>query len=130
MGNYSVQKVRIRLSDEIAGLDPISEIDNEELAWIDSTGFDANSSGAQPLSDFYAADYTDWQEDDKWFPAETGVNSVQKMIKHYQRIIADGEDPMGRQLDVIKSKLAVLTSVEKILKIAADDDVYFCLAVS
>jgi hypothetical protein len=130
MSNYRVEKVRIRLSEEIKGLDPNSGIDTEELAWIDSTGIDANSSGARPLSDFYAADYPDWQEDDKWFPAQAGINSVRKLIKHYQRTIADGEDPMGRHLDVIKSKLSVLISVERILQIAANEEVYFCLAVS
>ena len=130
MSNYRVESVRIKLSEEIAGLDPNFGIDNEELAWLDSTGIDTNSSGAQPLSDFYAADYPDWKEDDKWFPADAGVTAVQQLIKHYQRIIADGEDPMGRKLDMIQSKLDLLTSIGRILKTAADQDVYFCLAVS
>lgn len=128
MSNHRVETVHIRLSEDVPELDPNSGIDNTELAWVDSAGIDANSSGAQPLSDFYVADYPDWQEE-KWFPAVEGLQSVQKLIGYYRRIVANREDPMGRTLDVIESKLAVLSNVEQVLKIAADGDIYFCLAV-
>ena len=130
MTNYRVERARIRLSGPVDGLDPDENIDAEELCWIDQTGMDANACGATPLSEFYAADYLDWQEDDKWIPAREGLEAFSKLLKHYERIIADGDDPLRRNMSVIQDKIDMLKNVLRVMEAATNADVFFCLAVS
>ena len=129
MTDYRVERARLRLSDTIHR-DPNVNIDTAELCWIDPSGIDANSSGLRPLSDFYAADYRGWQEEDKWFTAEEGLTTVRGLLKHYRRILDDGVDPIGREMSVIEGNVSVLEEVEEVLSAADDAGAYFCIAVS
>ena len=130
MSDYRVEKARIRLSESINDVDPNENIDSAELCWVDASGMDANSCGAQPLSDFYAAAYPDWQEDDKWFPPNDGIESVTKLLSHYQQIIDDQNDPLGREISVIQDKIDILENVLQVLTTAKESNAYFCFAVS
>jgi hypothetical protein len=67
MANFRVERARHRLFDAIDGVDLNANIDAEEFCWIDPTSIDANTCGVTPLSEFYAADFQGWREDDKCF---------------------------------------------------------------
>lgn len=130
MGNFSVERARLRLSDSIDGLDPNANIDAAELCWIDPTNIDANTCRVTPIAGFYADAFRGRQDDDKWFPAAEGLTTVRKLLAHYRRIIKDGADPLGRKLPVIEKKIAILAEVEAVLNVADQSGIYFCIAVS
>lgn len=127
--DYRVERARIRLSDD-TGVDPNARIDTAELCWIDSSGIDANSCGATPLPEFYAADFRGWQEDGEWFPAQEGLQTVRKLLAHYRRILQENADPLGRKMSVIEEKVAILEEVAIVLTAAEEAGSHFCIAVS
>jgi hypothetical protein len=129
MADHRVERARIRLSDDI-GMDPNARIDTAEFCWIDPSGIDANSCGARPLPEFYAADFPGWREDDKWFPSQEGLNTVRKLLNYYKRILEKNVDPLGRQMAVIEEKIGLLDEVENVLAAAEEAGAHFCIAVS
>lgn len=124
-----MERARIRLSEHI-GRDPNERIDTAELCWIDPSGIDANSCGVTPLSEFYAADFPDWREDDKWFSPDEGLTAVRKLLRHYERIVEIRNDPLGRAMDVIADNAALLREVAEVLIAAKDAGASFCISVS
>ncbi len=129
MSDFRIERARLRLSDDI-GLDPNAKIDSTELCWVDASGVDANSCGVMPLREFFAADFPSWREDDKWFAAEDGLDTVSKLISHYERIVSSQSDPLGREMSVIERDLTLLREVAIVLAAAKSAGVQFCIAVS
>lgn len=129
MSDYRIEQLRIRLSSPIDGLDPNQGLDAEELCWIDPTGVDAQLCGAIPLSDFYIADLAQLRKEERWFSANEGLNSVDKLLRHYQRVLASGSDPLGREAGVIRDKVKQLESVRKVLSCATEHGAGFYFAV-
>ncbi|MCH5378298.1 MAG: hypothetical protein JJ992_30445, partial [Planctomycetes bacterium] len=109
---------------------PNADLDTEEFCWIDASCIDANSCGVTPISDFYAADYPDWREDDKWFPARNGLDTVNGLLEYHKRNVAARADPMGRNSAVIEEKIALLEELARVLNAADAEGAFFCIAVT
>jgi hypothetical protein len=127
--DYRVERVLIRLSQAIDGFDPMEGIDPAELCWH-ATDVDANTIGLTPLSEFYVAGFSGYSEPEKWQPASVGLQTVRGLLKHYRRIIAAGEDPLMRRMDVIQRKIDLLDSVEVVLHEAETRGVDFCMVAT
>jgi hypothetical protein len=130
MSDFRVEQARIRLSDEIEGLDPNANLDPGELCWIDPTKIDAQACGATPLQEFFAADYASFREDDKWFPASDGLATVNALLQRYERTVAAGVDELGRDMTLIQDKIAQLREVARVLSLAEERGLHFQLAVT
>ena len=125
-----VERVFIRSSDDVPGVDPVKDIDSEEFCWIDPTNIDANTLGVKPLSEFWTAGFREFSEPERWYPASEGLETVTALLGHYRRIVAEGSDPLGRSTEVIAKEVGILEAVENVLTKAQSYDVHFCFVAT
>ena len=127
--DYRVERVLVRLAEPIDGFDPMKGIDPAKLCWH-ATDIDANSIGLTPLSEFYVADFSGYSEPESWQPASVGLQTVRGLLKQYRRVVADGVDPLMREMAVIQRKIDSLESVEAVLEEADLRGIDFCLVAT